>query len=80
MLKIKSQVININSFCLSLHISKKSLIEKTSKINLMKLIVLVKELSKLLLKYRFTKKESHNKNNNIKDLFLVKKKSFFLKE
>ena len=46
----------------------------------MKLIVLVKELSKLLLKYRFIKKESHNKNNNIKDLFLVKKKSFFLKE
>jgi hypothetical protein len=65
---------------LSLHISKKSLIEKTSKINLIKLIVLVKELSKLLLKYRFIKKESHNKNNNIKDLFLVKKKSFFLKE
>jgi hypothetical protein len=46
----------------------------------MKLIVLVKELSKLLLKYRFIKKENHNKNNNIKDLFLVKKKSFFLKE
>jgi hypothetical protein len=46
----------------------------------MKLIVLVKELSKLLLKYRFIKKESHNNNNNIKDLFLVKKKSFFLKE
>ena len=46
----------------------------------MKLIVLVKELSKLLLKYRFIKKENHNKNNNIKDLFLVKKKSLFLKE
>ena len=76
MLKIKSQVININSFCLLLHISKKNLIEKTSKINLMKPIVLVKELSKLLLKYRFIKKENHNKNNNIKDLFLVKKKLY----
>lgn len=80
MLKIKNQEVSKYFDCLLLQISKKILIEKTSKINLTKLTVLVKELSKLLLKYKFIKKESQSINNNIKNLSLIKKKFFSLKE
>tara|TARA_B100000424_G_C22929864_1_gene494677 strand:- start:1146 stop:1520 length:375 start_codon:yes stop_codon:yes gene_type:complete len=76
--KLISQIYKTRFLIFLLEFSKKNFIANTKKRNLEKPIDLVKELSKLLLKYKLIINEIHKRKIKIKNLFLIKSKFLFL--
>ena len=77
-IKVTSQNKYTLCFNLSVEISKKNLIARASKINLKKPITLNRLFSKLVLKNKLIIKDSHNKLNKTKYLFVKILNDLFL--